>query len=320
MLVGTKDCDEIHALYDAGDRTEIARGFYFNSWMGGGKNPEDRLLRLLQGVDVGMVSDPKLDRAFDFRSPNTPNWLLDFEHRGQYDKEILRRAYLNLPSDPSGPNSERLRKHRDYVEMLRRLHFFECRDQSWRNLLPYKSGEKMLALIRGEEDQKIAAQHLIRAISRGEGLFDPNRLQGKLALQVRQVDAGTVRSYRVFDGQHFSLNQRQTTLSPYIETFPSGLVLRYSDATGIQAELDIGLDVFEMLERLNEGYRPTIEEIQGYYLSLIVFKNVLGAAPYQEVLLTTTGHEFYAIERESDGRLQMRLAEASSGNGIAKKG
>ena len=178
----------------------------------------------------------------------------------------------------------------------------------------------MLALIRGEEDQEVAAQHLIRAISRGEGLFDPNRLQGKLALQVRQVDAGTVRSYRVFDGQHFSLDQKQTTVSPYIEIFPSGLVLRYSDATGIQAELDIGLDVFEMLERLNEGYRPTVEEIQGYYLSLIVFKNVLGAAPYQEVLLTTTGHEFYSIERESDGRLQMRLAEASSGNGVAEKG
>ena len=44
-----------------------------------------------------------------------------------------------------------------------------------------------------------------------------------------------------------------------------------------------------MLERLNEGYRPSVEEEQGYYLSLAVFKNLLGSAPYQEVLLTYVG-------------------------------
>ena len=72
-----------------------------------------------------------------------------------------------------------------------------------------------------------------------------------------------------------------------------------------EAELVINLDVFEMLERLNHGYRPSLEEEQGYYLSLAVFKNVLGSAPYQEVLLTTTGHDFYRVERHGDGRLEM---------------
>ena len=60
-----------------------------------------------------------------------------------------------------------------------------------------------------------------------------------------------------------------------------------------------------MLERLNDGYRPSLEEEQGYYLSLAVFKNVLGSAPYQEVLLTTTGTTSTAIERHADGRLEM---------------
>ena len=44
---------------------------------------------------------------------------------------------------------------------------------------------------------------------------------------------------------------------------------------------------------------------QGFYLSLAVFKNVLGSEPYQEVLLTTTGHDFYRVERHGDGRLEM---------------
>jgi hypothetical protein len=60
-----------------------------------------------------------------------------------------------------------------------------------------------------------------------------------------------------------------------------------------------------MLDRLNHGYRPSLEEEQCYNLSLAVFKNVLGSAPYQEVLLTTTGHDFYRIERHDDGRLEM---------------
>ena len=85
---------------------------------------------------------------------------------------------------------------------------------------------------------------------------------------------------------------------------PDALVLSF-DNPGNPAELVINLDVFEMLERLNHGYRPSLEEEQGYYLSLAVFKNVLGSAPYQEVLLTTTGHDFYRVERHDDGRLEM---------------
>jgi serine/threonine protein kinase len=322
-LVGTKNCDEVHELYRAGNRSEIARGFYFNSWMGVGNTQQsDRLLALLKEIDVGAVGDPKLDRAFDFRGPDHPAWLLDFEQRvDKYDREILGKLYVDLPTDPIGPGvAERLQLHREYVAMIRRLHFFECRDASWKNLLPYTSGEKMLGLIRGEENLKAAGDRLLRAISRGEGIFDPNRLKGKLALQVRHVEGGTIRSYRVFDGQRFALEVNGLTVpSPYLEHSPTALILRYNDKSSLQAELTIGLDVFEMLERLNRGYRPTVEEIQGYYLSLIVFKNVLGSAPYQEVLLTTTGHEFYSIQRKSQGKLEMYLAEASAEYGTTKE-
>jgi len=45
-----------------------------------------------------------------------------------------------------------------------------------------------------------------------------------------------------------------------------------------------------------------------------VFKNVLSAAPYQEVLLTETGFEFFQIRRDSGGILHLgkvsRRAEA----------
>lgn len=69
----------------------------------------------------------------------------------------------------------------------------------------------------------------------------------------------------------------------------------------------INLDVFEMLVRLNEGYRPSVEEMQGFYLCLGVFKNSLNAQPYREILLTTTGHDFYQVARGDDGRIAMQL-------------
>ena len=53
----------------------------------------------------------------------------------------------------------------------------------------------------------------------------------------------------------------------------------------------------------------TDPEEQGYYLSLAVFKNLLGSAPYQEVLLSTSGHDFYRVARQADGRLEMTRAQ-----------
>jgi serine/threonine protein kinase len=310
-IVGVHDCDEIHALYQQGEREEIARGFYFNSWAGVGGVQHDRLLRLLQEVDVGQTPDAKLDRLFDFHTPDYSPLLMDFTPRGTYDRELLLATFQLLPAEISShQNRSRFLRHREYVAMLRRRHFFEARDDSWRNLLPYGSAKKMIEILCKRPDPRAAAGEIIRAINRGEGIFDSKRLQGNLALQVRQVESATVRSYRVFNAEHFELvPQELAQSSPYIEHSPTALLLRFSDGEDLQAELVINLDVFEMLDRLNQGYRPTVDELQGYYLSLAVFKNILGSAPYQEVLLTTTGHEFYSVIRSEDGHLAMRLSE-----------
>jgi hypothetical protein len=119
------------------------------------------------------------------------------------------------------------------------------------------------------------------------------------------VDNGTIRNYRLFPRSGFSLvvDHRATT-ARFLEQTPAGLLLRYDDGT-IFADLPINLDVFEMLYRLNTGYRPTVEELQGYLVSLGVFKNILSSAPYQEILLTVSGANFIRVRREADERLVM---------------
>jgi len=306
-LVGTRNCDEIHDLYARGNPRVIADSFYFNSWMGGEFGSADRLLSLLAEIDVGKAADPRLDRALDFQSPRQLTGLLGFESRGGYDTEILTRLYEELPWNHSGNASgERFRDHQSYVAMAKRRHFFERKDDSWRRMLPYRSAPSMLKVVRGELAPSEILPSLIRAINLGEGLTNPARMADKLVLQVRDVPSGAMRSYRLFPADRFRLLvDDSANKARFVEHMPTGLTLQFSDPTGAKAELDVNLDVFEMLYRLNHGYRPTVDEMQGYYLSLAIFKNLLSSAPYQEVLLTTTGHDFFRIEREEGGRLNL---------------
>lgn len=308
-LVGTRDCDEIHELYRTGQRNEIIQGFYFNSWRGGESSNADRLLKLLSEVDIADADDPRLDRALDFVSPTEDRTLFRFEQRGNYEREILRSLYDELPRDVSGKvSAHRVEAHRRFIAMARRRAFFERRDSGWRSMLPYKTADELLAVVRGDRRPEGLLEPLLVAINRGEGLTRPERIGNNLALEVRRVGGGSVRSYRLYPRERFSLSLTdQASRSRFVEKMPTGLALRYQDKN-LDAELLVSLDMYEMLQRLNEGYRPSVEEERGYYLSLAVFKNQLGSAPYQEVLLSTSGHDFYRVARQADGRLEMSRA------------
>jgi len=318
MLIGNRDCGEIHALYMAGKHDEVARSYYFNSWMGGGQPTSDRLLTLLGELDVGKQEDPRFDRGLDFVQPDD-RALFRFERRGQFDFEVLKRLFGDLPRGGSDVSvRQRARKHREYVAMARRKHFFERRDASWEKMLPYRSAKRMVEIVRGETSIDALTSEILHAINRGEGLQRPERLGTSLALQLRQVEHGTVRSYRLFPAEGFGLQVQDFAANArFVEHLPTGLLLKFQGQGfgAISSELIINLDVFEMLVRLNEGYRPSVEEMQGFYLCLGVFKNSLNAQPYREILLTTTGHDFYRLARHDDGRVEMRLLQGAASGG-----
>lgn len=316
MLVGTLDCDGIHGLYQHGgeeNQNRILDGFYFNSWLGGGEGSNDRLISLLREIDVAQVSNPELDRELGFLNPKTKAISrFSFAERSAYDDELVETVFHSLPRDYSSKNRARLIvKHRNYLSNMRRRYFFERRDTGWKEMLPYGSIDPFLDAIEqpgAKSAEEVAA--ILRAINRGEGLSDPARLGNQLALRVRYVDQGTIRSYRLFDGARFTLRTDQETAThPFLECLSQALVLHYESADGHKANLRINLDIYEMLMRLNKGYRPSIEEQEGFYLSLAVFKNLLASVPYKEVLLTKAGHKFYEISREDNGVLSMKVSE-----------
>ena len=281
MLTGTRNCQQIHALYASGRRNEIIQSFYFNSWMGGEGETSDRLLSLLKEVDVGEATDPRLDRSLDFVSPAEDRGLFGFEQRGQCDRDILRRMFEDLPREFTGrPGAFRGESHHRYLGMARRRAFFERRDSGWKYMLPYRTADRMSAIIEGKELLDQSLREILDGINRGEGLVNPAVLGGSLAIQVREVENGTVRSYRLFAADRFSLFVRdEAANAQFVEHMPSSLVLCYRGSGAGNAELTINLDVFEMLLRLNAGYRPSVEEEQGYCLNLAVFKKCLGISP-----------------------------------------
>ncbi|MFM7471722.1 MAG: serine/threonine-protein kinase, partial [Nodosilinea sp.] len=308
LLVSDRSCEEIKQLYhrfDSSARQAILDSFYFNSWRGGEGPQGDRLLTLLKEVDLGQGTDARLDRELDFMAPVARGKRFAFDLRSTFDQQIFTAVFAELPRDFSvSGGGDRFAVHQRYVAALRRRHFFEQRTEGWQRLLPYRSATQLLELLQSPTLPPAACDRILSAINRGEGLNNPERLQGTVALQVRDVENGTLRSYRLFAKDRFTLGRYdQAAAARFVEHQPRGLVLRYQGTPN--AELIIDLDMFEMLERLNRGYCPSIEQAQGYYLSLVVFKNLLASAPYQEVLLTTTGHDFYRVRREDSSQLQL---------------
>jgi serine/threonine protein kinase len=312
MLISNRDCADIHAIYAESDRNSIARGFYFNSWLGGGARSADRLISLLAEVDVGRQEDPRFDRGLDFVQPDD-RMLFRFERRAGFDFKVLQALFDDLPRGAGvSTTRHRARLHRDYVAMTRRKQFFERRDSTWERMLPYRSAKRMVDIVRSKEKLDELIPQLLNAVNRGEGLLRPERLGPNLALQLRQVENGTVRSYRLFPSRHFSLQVEDSAAQArFMEHLPTGLRLRFRPHgnQAMASDLVLNLDVFEMLTRLNEGYRPSVEEMQGYYLSLAVFKNSLNAQPYREILLTTTGHDFYRVALRDDGLIEMQFSK-----------
>jgi serine/threonine protein kinase len=313
MLTSGRDCAEIHELYRDGSTEEVLSGFYFNSWAG---TPEsrDRLLTLLRETDVAGVPDPALDRRLDYVGPDAGQAVMTVDQRGDYDVKLLGTLFERLPRGAS-PSAERSAAHTRYLAAARRRFFFECVDDGRsRRLLPYRSASRFMELLDNPDQVKDHLPDLVAAINRGEGLYDPQQLGEALALRIREVTGGTIRSYRLFPAKTLSLAPSGATGSPYLEQAPDGLVLRYRAESGHTAELRIQLDLYELLHRLQEGYLPGVAEQQGLYLALTIFKNQLSAAPYQEVVLTTGGRELRRVRREATGRLVMERLVGVSGD------
>ncbi|MEU5165356.1 methylation-associated defense system protein kinase MAD6 [Streptomyces mutomycini] len=328
-LTSGRDCTEIHQLYANGDVRRILDGFYFSAHLGtppaddGTLQERDRLLALLREADVAAAPSPRLDRRLDYSGLLDSGALVTVDGRGDRDRVLLSGLFAELTRSGS-THRDQAEEHRRYLDAARRLLYFELHDEERaQRMLPYPSVLRFMDLLSADGDLVQERDALLRALNRGEGLMAPERIGNALALKVREVTGGTVRSFRRFPAKGFRLSPGTAHSSPYIESGRTSLRLSYQDPAGRQggtAELDIRLDLFDLLHRFEQGYRPSVADIQGQQLALSVFKNRLSAVPYQEVLLTTHGHDLRRIHRTEDRVLHMEELAAGLPAGARANG
>lgn len=316
-LTSGRDCAEIHRLYAAGDAQSVLDGFYFSAHLGtppaedDSPRERDRLLSLLREADVAAVPQPRLDRRLDYGGLLEDGALVTVDGRGSRDRVLLEQRFAELGRSGQGGQRQtgQAANHRGYLNAARRLLYFELHDEERaQRMLPYASVLRFVELLSTEASIDATRDMVLRAFNRGEGLTAPDRIGEGLALKVREVTGGLIRSYRRFPAEGFQLKPADPPAPAYVESGRTALRLSYRDPAGRPggtAELDIRLDLFELLQRFGQGYRPSVADIQGQQLALAVFKNRLAAVPYQEVLLTTHGHDLRRVHRTEDGVLHM---------------
>jgi serine/threonine protein kinase len=314
MLTSGRDCGQIHELYRTGDASQILDGFYFNSWLGS-PGTADRLLGLLRELDVAAVPDPALDRRLAALGPAADHGMMTIDRRGDYDLSLLVAAF-GQARQADGAASGEAGPAAGYLAAARRRFYFECvDDERARAALPFRSAERFWDWLGKPTELAARMPDLVTAINRGEGLPDGALADGGLALAIRDVPGATILSYRIFPRESLSLVTAGVPASRYVESEPDGLELLAHGSGGQVARLRIRLDLFELLQRQREGYLPSVADLQGRYLELLIFKNELSATPYQEVVLTSGTGDVHRIRREPGGRLVMTASTGSTDPG-----
>ena len=319
-LFGAENCNGIHSmLFDETRQYEYLSHFYYNALFSDYLNShpsQDRLVKLLSEIDPGQVANPKLDARLSFTPPDELGLLPPFDGRSDFDKKMLRTWYDRTVNVELGPVQATLDNHVDdmtdsarirrYHAAVRRKVYFERLDKDWSQMLPYTQFDRFLKLMKepNQEELETARDELIHAISLSEGIFHPQIGKDFLCLRTSRESRPTIKSFRRFGKERFRcFVQEIGRIGDYVEYVPTVLLLDYVPVEGVRME--ISLDLFEMLHRIHQGYTPSLNELRGSFISLLIFKRQLASTAYDEVLLTEDERAFYRVRKTDEQKLVM---------------
>ncbi|WP_280153257.1 serine/threonine protein kinase [Piscinibacter sp. XHJ-5] len=262
----------------------------------------DRLVRRLREADVGRVNHPMLDRQLDHNVDGAVPWMT-FDGRSEVAAAQLRRyaAEVPRPSDDV-PFPTVVEARRQLAAVLRRWAYYERRDNGWRDMLPYTSVGLLEAVIVATTDGERATacndlrDRVVEAVSVAEGVRNPLLRRNYLALRVSRVATASIRSYRLFPKDRFRIEVSRPAHGDFLEFSPDAVELVSTEGP---ARLRISLDLLEMMELIRHGYRPTAADLQGLFVSLLIFRNELITTTFDRVLLSADDEQFFEVSAES---------------------
>ena len=157
-----------------------------------------------------------------------------------------------------------------------------------------------------EEDPSAVVASLAYTISCSEGCWDRELSKDYLILSSSRVKDPNSRSYRRFPISDFELAvDTNEKLVEYIEHENDCLIFRHKVKKDVR--LNVSLDLREMLYYIEQGFNPSINDLKGRFIELQVFKNLLEAETYSEIIVTNDDNRYYRISLDK-GTMTLAVA------------
>ena len=257
---------------------------------------QDRLIKLIRETDIAQVAIPSIDRDLYFKHLEEGDYLI-FESRkvsllAIFNERNIRKIVSE--QDKGSLNLSKVR-HKSFI----RHHYFEGQ-YDFMKRLPYQSLGKFYGKLNGNEVEMEEIKHsLAHAISCSEGGWNKDISKNYLLLSSTQIKGPFSSSYRRFALSDFELlANKNEKLVQFIEHENDSLIFRHKKNKYIQ--LTVSLDLYEMLDYIERGFNPSINDLRGRFIELQVFKNLLQSKVHTELLVTRNNRKFYSIKLNAE--------------------
>lgn len=291
-------CEDIPKLYSESRKPEdYWKYYYFNLTANDGLASQDRLITLMRETDVALVSIPNIDRTL-YSSHLEDKYYNPFADRKQCLLTNFDKRKTEAREQGSGKELRTI--HKIFI----RHHFYEGNFEIFKskhtffNRLPYKFLRKFELLMQGDlQVEKETREALPQAFTRSAGCLDSPVIKNYLLLPAAHENDPYGKTYRRFSLSDFELFiEKPEHLITYIEYENSNAVFRHKSVNGHFMTLNITLDLFDMLFYIKEGFSPSLNDLQGHFLEMQVFKTRLENMSYKELLITRNNKNFYLAQ------------------------
>jgi hypothetical protein len=311
VLFGKSPCRRIHENLRAG--LQLVTDFYYNAAFSG--EEKDRIAQLLSDLDVARVCNPKLDNFIHFHAPDSPevtNLFLPSDSVLTADMPHLKALFQSRPEGTQDDNPIRRESARLFHAAMRRKLFFEGDETKmkaaglpiWKDLLPYRQFDRFLDVIQTQADFGSALRDDVTlAISKSERIYNETVGREHLCLRSSAAKRNQTKSFYGFPASDFEVIVKDVgAQADYFEHLPNSLYYRRKDES---AELEIPLDLFEILCRIQDGYVPTAREIRTFFLNLEMFKRRVTTTRSERIFLTEDDTNLFEIRSDPTAKLVM---------------
>lgn len=309
ILFNKYTCSQLQASIDAGEN--LLDRFYYNNAFN--KKEQDRMVAILQEVDVADMPLPKLENHLYFLNPKTELAEELFE-KGDLianpDLTYLEEYFLNKPEGTSDRDEEKKESADLFLSSIKRKMFFEGNDKyieeqfavNHYSFLPYKYFMRFVDFLETGKDTNFELRDdLVLAISKSEKIYNDEVGRENVCISSSSLKKSSTKAFYGFKSADFEVALPDVgNQTDYIEYFPDHIIFRHADKT---AALEINIDLFEILMRIKEGYVPTSIEIRTFFLNLEMFKRRILAKRSTKVFLTEDDSNLYSFEKSASGKL-----------------